>query len=122
MNSDLAGVAAVAVALISAVGGWYTARWAARPGEAAAEADAASHLLASWDTLSDRLQQEVDRVRRACHEEITVLRKQHAADVARWATERAELMERIETLERRVVELSYRDPQERTRRSDHDSE
>lgn len=118
---DAPVVVAVLVALIGALGGYATARKTTKPAEVTAEAGVATSLLASYDAFADRLQAEVSRVSTTCSERIAALERSHAAEQAEWSEERAELRQRIEELEAKVVallSLPARPPSARTRRQD----
>lgn len=111
-------LAAVVTALVTGAAGYATARRATKPAELGAATSAHTALLASYDVLAERLQGEVERVRRDCAERISAMQRQHDEEREEWRQERRELNERIDELGSIVYALRNRPTETREREDD----
>lgn len=112
---------AIIVAVVTGIGGYLTARRNTKPLERGEETKKVATLLSSYDAFADRLQGELERVRKDCDGQIAAMRRQHHREREQWQAEKNELNERIDELEAQVVALIerlQRDPHTRTRDTD----
>lgn len=121
MTVDGSHVVAIVTAVAAAASGWIVARVNTKPSETTAETAQHATLVSGYTAFATKLQEELDRVRKSCQEQIDGIRREHAAERDVWHRERDELRERVEELEAQVVallSLPPREPGSRTRRND----
>lgn len=107
--------------LLTATGTFSADRRKARREKYQGDTDNAAVLLASWKALGDSISSEVERVRKACTEEIAKLKAEHEQDRREWQVEKLAMQEEIETLKAQVYSLlqtAHRPPTRRTRSTD----